>query len=95
MLSLEQALAELPETSDDIAQMLIEADCQGTLRNGRCCPMANYFIRLGFTEPFVQPDYVQVNGLTPPTPFALREFVDRFDEEEWPELVDGPDGDPA
>lgn len=87
MKALEQALAELPDTADGIARMLIEADCQGTLQDGRCCPMANYLIRLGFTEPFVQPDYVQVNSATPPTPSALREFVGRFDAEEWPELV--------
>jgi hypothetical protein len=87
VLNLDQALAELPDTADGIAQMLIEADCQGAQRDGRCCPMANYLTRLGFVEPFVQPDYVQVNSAMPPTSWALREFVERFDDDEWPELV--------
>jgi len=86
VLSLTEALAALPGTADDIAAMLIEADCQGSRRDGRCCPMANYLSRLGF-EAFVQPDYVQADGVTPDTSQELREFVERFDEGEWPELV--------
>lgn len=93
MISLEQALSELPDTADEIARMLIEADCQGRMRNGKCCPMANYLTRLGFVEPFVQPDYVQVNGAMPPTSSALEDFVERFDEGEWPELVSDREAD--
>lgn len=87
MLSLAEALAALPDTAAGIAEMLIEADCQGAQRDGRCCPMANYLSRLGFTDAFVQPDYVQAGASMPDTSPELREFVERFDDDEWPELV--------
>jgi hypothetical protein len=87
VLSLARALAELPDTADSIAVMLIEADCQGSPRNGRRCPMANYLRRLGFPTPFVQPDYVQLGGDMPSTSPHLREFIERFDDGEWPELA--------
>lgn len=94
MLSLEQALAALPGTADAIAAHLAALGIRGERKDGRCCPMANYLSRLGFEAPFVQPDYVEASGETLTFPPELREFVDRIDDGEWPELVaEMPDDD--
>lgn len=93
MLSLDQALAELPDTAEGIAAFLGEKESRGKRCDGWQCPMASYLTSLGFPDPFVQPDFVQVKNedgwgyQEPPTPIALRDFIERFDDGEWPELA--------
>jgi hypothetical protein len=53
-LSLEQALAELPDTAGGIAAYLIEQECRGKREDGERCPIANYLRGTGeFGDPFV------------------------------------------
>jgi len=69
VLSLDQALAELPDTAEGIAALLAEQNARGK----RC----DVQIR-------------DENGWryeSPETPSALRDFVERFDDGEWPELA--------
>lgn len=88
-LSLEQALAELPDTADGIAAYLTEQDCRGKRDDGTCCPLANYLRGIGFLAPHVDPD-VAFEGVhdaaTVRLPTGARRFVARFDEGEWPQL---------
>lgn len=99
-LSLEQALADLPDTAEGIAAYLIEKECRGTREDGTCCPLANYLGRIsGFTGPFVDTSYVRAAldgdrwGHMADTPEHIRQFVLGFDRGEWPELdIDRADG---
>lgn len=92
-LSLEQALAELPDTADGIAAFLIEQECRGTREDGRCCPLANYLTGTGeFINPFVDTSYVRADldgdrwGHMVDTPEHIRQFVLGFDQGQWPQL---------
>lgn len=92
-LSLEQALAELPDTADGIAAYLTEQDCRGKRENGNCCPLANYLARNSqFRDPFVDTSYVRARldgdrwGHMVDTPEHIREFVLGFDRGKWPDL---------
>lgn len=92
MLSLAEALAALPGTADDIAAHLHEQGVRGVPDIGECCPIANYLTGLGFDRVSVTLSRVQAR---PPdrhlddvrTPWWIAEFVHRFDEGAWPELV--------
>jgi hypothetical protein len=86
-LSLEQALAELPDTADGIAAYLTEQDCRGKREDGDYCPIATYLRGIGFLAPHVDPDVAFVGGAeTVHLPDGARQFVYRFDEGEWPQL---------
>lgn len=97
MLSLDQALAELPDTADGIAAYLIEQECRGRRRNARCCPVANYLTGTGeFFDADVDPALIDalIEGdqeARVETPAHIAEFIKRFDDGEWPELVDEPE----
>lgn len=91
-LSLEQAIAELPDTADGIAEFLIEQECRGNREDGTCCPVARYLQGTGlFPDAFVDFNWIfsdgadyEGEGIEPPPHIA--EFVERFDRGEWPEL---------
>jgi hypothetical protein len=87
-LSLEQALAELPDTAGGIAAYLIEQECRGRREDGARCPIANYLRGTGeFNYPFVDHAVVYSDErYSVPTPQHVSAFVDRFDAGEWPEL---------
>lgn len=87
-LSLEQALAELPDTADGIAAYLIEQECHGKRKAGLRCPIANFLRGTGeFDDPFVDRAVVYSDErYSVPTPQHVSAFVDRFDAGEWPEL---------
>lgn len=95
MLSLEQALAELPDTADGIAAYFIEQECRGKQRFATCCPVANYLTGIGYDEATVSKFEINVwidddeaGELEADTPDAIADFIQRFDQGEWPELVD-------
>lgn len=96
VLSLAEALAELPDTADGIAAMLTEKGIRGERRRAACCPVANYLVGVGFEEASVGPTQIEVwsdDGDIDPdemeavTPWWVTEFIIRFDGGEWPELV--------
>lgn len=94
-LSLEQALAELPDTADGIAAYLTEQECRGKREDGDYCPIANYLRGIGFRDPHVGLA-LAFEGVheaeTVHLPDGARRFVARFDEGEWPELdIDNPE----
>jgi hypothetical protein len=93
VLSLEQALAALPGTADDIAAHLAAKGIRGAREDSCNCPMVVYLTSLDFDRVNVtlsrilaraQPGGALVDVRTP---WWIAEFVHRFDEGEWPELV--------
>lgn len=92
MLTLAQALVELPDTADGIAEYLAERGHRGRRGSACRCPLASYFcaacgtpdITVGPNTIFVGSDELCVEA---PTPEALFKFMRRFDKGEWPELV--------
>jgi len=96
VLSLEQALAELPGTAEGIATFLRERGIRGVPENPDCCPIANYLTGLGFERVDVEEGRIRVgNGpdlQRVTTPRRIARFIYRFDHAlEWPELVEGDD----
>lgn len=94
MLSLEQALAELPDTAAGIALYLHERGIKGIREDDCACPLANYLIGLGFTEVKVDRVLIEVYSErhhyyeTAVPSDAVRDFIRRFDfHAEWPTLV--------
>ncbi len=93
MLSLAEALAALPDTADGIAAHLRAKGIRGVRENPDCCPIANYLSGTGgLYGPDVDPS--RIDAFTDEgdaeqvcTPAHIAEFVRRFDDGEWPELV--------
>lgn len=94
MLSLEEALAQLPDTADGIAAYLIERGLRGERDDGCKCPVANYLRAAGLPDPLVDPDDAYISGVDEAErvklPVHVREFVNRFDDGAWPELATNP-----
>lgn len=85
---LEQALAELGNTADEIAAALIAKGMRGSRKVGTCCPIANY-LSVTFAAPEVTENSIAIGRVEDPwieTPNHVREFITRFDGGEWPEL---------
>jgi hypothetical protein len=87
---LEQALAELGSTADEIAAALIAKQMRGSRKSGTCCPIATY-LSVAFDEPEVTENSISVadGDYDAPwihTPRHVHEFITRFDGGEWPEL---------
>jgi hypothetical protein len=94
VLSLDQALAELPDTADGIAAYFIEQECRGKRRHASCCPVANYLTGIGYDDATVSrfdinvwTDDSDIDEMEAATPEQVAEFVERFDQGEWPELI--------
>lgn len=85
---LEQALAELGSTADEIAATLIAKEMRGSRKLGSCCPIATY-LHVAFEAPEVTENTVSVDRYEQTwvnTPEHVAEFITRFDGGEWPEL---------
>jgi hypothetical protein len=96
VLSLEQALAELPDTASGIAAKMVELDCQGVPGDAYECPVANYLVRNGFAAASVSDLRIEVcdedTGFTEiRTPTAIANFIKAFDEGLWPQLESWPE----
>jgi hypothetical protein len=92
VLSLAEALAALPTTADDIAAHLHAKGIRGLRRRAGCCPVANYLVGAGFDEATVGPTEIHAwtegsGELESVTPWWLTDFIVRFDEGDFPELV--------
>lgn len=88
MLTLKQALAQLPDGADEIAAYLIEQDCRGARKDSCRCPIANYLIGQGFEGFEVTEVEITDDGLTSDgadvvrmavNGTAIADFVLRFD----------------
>jgi hypothetical protein len=93
-LSLEQALAALPETPDGIAAYLRERGIQGQPGSACSCALAVYLISHGMSDPMVCTTGISalVGGTrqrksAPRT--AIAQFIRWFDAGDYPALV-GP-----
>jgi hypothetical protein len=100
VLSLAEALAALPTTADDIAAHLHAKGIQGVPEDSCNCPITNHLTGLGFDWVSVTQTRVQgrsdTRGLDDVrTPWWIAEFVERFDNGEWPELVLDDTAEPA
>jgi hypothetical protein len=89
LATIKQKLAELPNTPDEIAAFLTKHGITG--RRGSCyrCPFANY---LGHGVA-VKPDKIILNIDTDQymaVPEPVSEFIGRFDQGNYPELVEEP-----
>lgn len=96
-LSLEQALAALPNSADRIAAYLAERGHKGRPQAPGACPIAAYLIAHGLTEPIVSWTGISavVPGLRPKRrrvePVrAVAEFIEWFDAVGYPHLVEVP-----
>jgi hypothetical protein len=52
------------------------------------CPVAQYLLKMGFSNPSVDPLRIEVVGDLTFTPANVREFISRFDLGKFPELED-------
>lgn len=89
MLTLAQALAELPDTADGIAAKLAAEGHRGNRRGALFCPLASWLRSRGIDTPGVSVDEICAlrgdrRGVVPPP--AVAEFIRRFDAGEWPAL---------
>lgn len=95
MLTLEQALAALPDTADRIAARFAADGIKGTRKDDGCCPVAVYLTSVGLASPEVTENVIAVGGddedLFEFTPEHVVEFIQRFDNGAWPELVSDPE----
>lgn len=85
---LEEALAELGNTADEIAAALVAKNMRGHRKSGTCCPIATY-LSATFDTPEVTENSIAIGRREQPwihTPLHVVEFITRFDGGEWPEL---------
>jgi hypothetical protein len=90
-LTLDQALAELPDTADGIADRMRALDIKGRRQDDFCCPIANWLIGKGFEDPMVGEEWCEALDDDPTqtdTPPAVAEFVRRFDAGVYLDLVE-------
>jgi hypothetical protein len=91
-MTLEQALAELPDTADGIAAYFIAQDCRGRRKDSLRCPIAKYldgtgeFHRPEVTESAISYEVGEHDQHMVLTPDHMTEFITRFDKGEWPDL---------
>lgn len=96
-LTLDQALAELPDTADGIADRMRALGIKGFCGDAYNCPVANWLLRpgSGFAGASVGDVRIEVcdadSGFEDePTPPAVAEFVRRFDAGVYLDLVEVP-----
>ena len=88
MLTLYEALAQLPDTADGIADRMRALDIKGCQDMGGHCPLARWLEREGFEEAIVERRNATAKGyFWVEMPQAAREFVDRFDDGVYLDLV--------
>lgn len=86
-MTIEQKLADLPNTPDEIAKFLIARGINGRRGSGYACPFARY-IGCGVTvtsdKIVINPDTGTYLAVTKP----VSEFICKFDQGDYPELVE-------
>lgn len=93
MLTLAEALAELPDTADGIADRMRALGIKGKRQDDYCCPIANFLMGKGFEEACVGESWIEVcdddsGSEEADTPPAVSEFVSRFDAGVYLDLVE-------
>jgi hypothetical protein len=84
-------LRGLGRTPDEVAASLLALDCRGVPARHRSCPVARYLQASGFNGAAVDNRRVEwddVRRVILPT--AVSDFVRRFDQGEYPALVEPP-----
>lgn len=87
-------LGKLGATPDEIAAALTELKCTGRVGHSTLCPIANYLRKhLGWDDASVGPDNAivfdeDIDVARATFPEAVRRFVARFDDGEYPTLVE-------
>jgi hypothetical protein len=92
-LSLSQALSELPDTPDGIADRMRALGIKGERVSVTRCPVAKYLTGLGFKGVVVNQYYVRTGPPEEavPTPPALAGFIQRLLDGVYLDLVEVPD----
>lgn len=89
---LEEALAELGNTEEEVVAKLGKLGCTGNLQDWYSCPIANYLKTYGFDDPAVEPEQITadwksaVSQTVIPTSH-IKFFIIHFDEAKYPELI--------
>lgn len=92
---LAQALADLGDTPDAVADHLRSLGLKGKPVSGDCCPIARYLVQRGFEWASVNHLSVLVNNPArefaqhiEPCPKPVRRFIQRFDDGVYLDLVE-------
>lgn len=83
---LQDAIDALGCTPDRIAANLLLDGCYGRRRNPFSCPVATYLKKQGFRATVTQFD-ISAGSDYIMTPSHVRQFIVKFDEYEYPELI--------
>lgn len=98
-LTVFEAMARLPQTEEEIKEMLSSIGIKGIPQSSDSCPIANYLKKVVHEDDFhcfivskhvllvVYPGDGRCGGFRMPLPFAVANFVASFDAGRYPELV--------
>lgn len=75
-------------TPDEIAETMRKLGIKGTRSSKESCPVAKYLQREGLEGCKVGNIEIEWVGGTHPTERGIDEFIDAFDREEYPDLID-------
>jgi len=82
---IEAKLRKLGDTPDKVAAKLRSAKCRGQSA-GASCPIAMYLKKLGCKNVYVGPRAATVNNKPVALPQATKDFIDKFDTSQYPDL---------
>ena len=94
---LRKLLLTLGKNDFEVAKTLEAKGCFGNMNSNSHCPIANFLRKETGEKPYVSPDYICLekdnrefdNTLSEEyIPVAIEVFILRFDEGEFPELLD-------
>lgn len=80
-------LATLGASAEAVARTLKKKGIKGTLEAVNSCPVAEFLKREYRGEEIAVALDIEVNGVTIRAPKAISDFIDKFDDEQYPELV--------
>lgn len=89
MKTIKQKLAELPNTPDEIAKFLMTLGIRGRIGSCYRCPTANYLgggVVVKLDKIIFDIDTDQYLAVPEP----VSEFIGKFDQGDYPELVEEP-----
>lgn len=91
---LKDLLVKLGESGGEIAQFLKAQECKGYISEPNSCPIAVYLSKETGQPAFVSADCIYLNKASDPSylteeeiPIAVEDFIFRFDDGEYPELL--------
>ena len=92
MQTIIDLLALLPKTAEEIAAYFRTTECKGQIKASDCCPVATYIIRMTGIQPQIGKTSFSIRSSRcdvpyPPLPIHVQEFISKFDEREYPELI--------